>query len=119
MSLRNLSTPAKRKSSEVEIKVPKELTHGPFAVDTESLMFPGITLFFLAQPNCPKAKNEPVFSMYNLLLKKNFISVQHFEQLSHSLSFIDLLESAKIIFIMSEPYSTKIDHRLLCWAQFH
>ena len=36
--------------SEMIIKVPKELTHGPFAVDTGSLMLPGLILFFLAQP---------------------------------------------------------------------
>ena len=38
-------------------------------IDTKSLMLPEIILFFLA------AKNEPVFSMHNLLLTENLISV--------------------------------------------
>ena len=57
-------------------------------VDTESLMLPGLILFFLAQPKSQER------TMYNLLLMGTFTSVSHFE-----LSLTDLLESVKIIFI--------------------
>ena len=61
----------KTRESEMRIKVPKELTHGPFAVtvDTESLMLPGLILSFLT-----KRRNKPVFSVYNLLPMENFYS---------------------------------------------
>ena len=67
--------------SEERIKVPKELTHGPFAVDTGSLMLPGLNIFFLAQPK--NHDQKPVFSMCNLLLPGNFTAVSHFQQLTH------------------------------------
>ena len=43
----------------------------------------GITGSFYFSWINTKAKNEPVFSMYNLLLTENFISVWHFEHLTH------------------------------------
>ena len=66
-------------------------------------------------------RNEPVFSMYNLLLTGNFMSVSH---LNSSLSFTDLLESVKLIFITKafDLIKVKLFNKnrslplLLCWA---
>ena len=40
-------------SKQKSIKVPKELTHGPFAVDTGSLMLPGLIYIFLGSTQKP------------------------------------------------------------------
>ena len=45
-----LTIKMKGRKAEKQIKVPNELTHGPFAVDTGSLMLPVLIIFFLAQP---------------------------------------------------------------------
>ena len=83
-------------------------------VDTESLMFPGIILFFLAQP---ESQERACFLNVWFAPEEKLHFLLAFWT-AHSLSFIDLLESVKIIsqnlwVNKSEPYSTKIDHRLL------